>query len=145
MLLAGGLVELGEARLEALEERVRVVVLGDVLQELLRDVREGAGLDLLGRELGPHQVRRGGARHREHAPLQVGPPQLLVHFAHGILVVRVRGRVAYRSHEVVRRRRHLAGESLEASRLVADTCVSPIVPSMHALCTQSTPEPSTKK
>lgn len=87
-------------------------MLGDVGQQLVGQVREGAVLDLRPGELGAHHLgRRRGAGHGEDAALDDRPLQLLVDLDEGVLVVGARG-VGIGPHEVVRRRRDLAAERL---------------------------------
>lgn len=83
-----------EARLEALEQGIAVVFVGDLSQQIVGKVGEGPGLDLGGRELGADQVGRSGLGHGEHTPLDTGPLQLLVHLGHSALVVAPRGGIS---------------------------------------------------
>lgn len=74
-------------------------------------------VDFRGGEPGADKVGRSGPRHGEHAPLDAGFTELLVHLGHGVVVVRVPGRVFDGAYQVTGRRRHFPGEGLDASSL----------------------------
>ena len=89
--------EVGEGSLEALEKRVVVVIFGNLFQQRVWHIRQGSLLYFCRREPRPYQVGRCCPGLGEHAPLEVRPPELFRHLAHGLLIVLVRGRVGQRA------------------------------------------------
>lgn len=59
-------------RLEALEERIRTGVVGDIGEEFVRKGGDGPRLDFGGGELGADQIGRGGLGERKDFALGVG-------------------------------------------------------------------------
>lgn len=109
--------QLGEAGLEALEQRVRVFMVGDVGKKLVGEIGEGAVLDLVGREPGAHYVGGRRPRHREHASLHRRALHLPLDLGHCGLIVESRS-FGIGPDQMGRRSRDLATESLKPARLL---------------------------
>ena len=89
---------------------------GNVGEELIGQVRQGAMLNFVRREPGAHEVGGGRSRHREHASLNGRPLHLLVNLGHGGLVVMSRG-FSIGTDQMSSCSGNLSTESLESARL----------------------------
>lgn len=113
MMFSSLLGHLGKGRLKALEQRVGVLVLGNVPQQLFGQIRQSAMAYFSGGEARAHHLCGRGACHGEDTALHVWSAQVTVYIRHSRLVVGAGGGIG-RSHELRGSGRHFAAEGFNA-------------------------------